>query len=473
VTRLLRPWTLLWTAIAVYAAGFSALSILRYDSFETGRFDLGNMVQSVWSTAHGHFLQVTNLHGEQTSRLAAHFDPILAAFAPLWLVWPSADMLLTAQATLVALGALPVYWLARKHLYSATAGLGFALAYLVYPATQWMTLNEFHPVALACPFLLFAIWYLDENRLVPFAVFAVLAMLTKEEVPLVVAALGVWYAVSRRRWLTGGAIVAFGILAAAIAIEVVVPHFHGASSHFYGRYNAVGGSAAGIVKTAFTRPGRLVSVAFDHRGAHYLLHLALPLAALPLLAPLLLVAVLPELALNLLSSAETQSSIHYHYTAAEIAVLVPAAVLGAKRLGRYARFAPTAALVAAVVGNYILGPLPVWRWLPGGQTLKANAAHVSRHDRIAARALQLIPKDSSVSATNGLGSHLSERKRILSYPLLDRAEWLALDIENPSLGDQNAGDFARTKIEQTIRDRRWRTVFERDGIVILRRARAG
>src|SRR5439155_208929 len=83
------------------------------------------------------------------------------------LAWPSTDMLVVVQAFAVALGALPVFWLARKHLGSQRAGLGFALAYLLYPATQWLVLNEFHPVALACPLLLSAFWYLDEDRLLP------------------------------------------------------------------------------------------------------------------------------------------------------------------------------------------------------------------------------------------------------------------------------------------------------------------
>ena len=74
----------LLAAAAAYAAGFAALSVLRYRAFATGRFDLGNMVQAVWSTAHGHPLQMTNLHGAQISRLAAHVDPILVVFAPLW-----------------------------------------------------------------------------------------------------------------------------------------------------------------------------------------------------------------------------------------------------------------------------------------------------------------------------------------------------------------------------------------------------
>src|SRR5438309_2994215 len=223
--RLQSPSLLLWSAIAAYAAAFSALSILRHRSFQTGRFDLGNMVQAVWSTAHGHPLQLTGLRGDQISRLAAHFDPVLAAFAPLWLVWPSPDSLLVAQAVAVALGALPVFWLARKHLGSERAGAAFALAYLLYPPTQWLTLNEFHPVALACPLLLFAIWYLDEGRLLPFAVCAVLAATTKEEIAFVVAGLGIWYALARGRRLEGAAIAAGGIAVALIAIEVVIPHF--------------------------------------------------------------------------------------------------------------------------------------------------------------------------------------------------------------------------------------------------------
>ena len=161
------------------------------------------MTQAVWATAHGHPLAITNLQGDQVSRLGSHVDPILVAFAPLWWIWPSPSMLLAAQAIAIALGALPVFWLARKHLGSERAGLGFALAYLLYPAVQWLTLAEFHPVALACPLLLFAFWYLDEDRLVPFAIFAVLAALTKEEIPLVIAGMGIWYALSRKRYRVG------------------------------------------------------------------------------------------------------------------------------------------------------------------------------------------------------------------------------------------------------------------------------
>ncbi len=469
------PRALLWTAIAAYAAGFSALSVLGHRAFATGRFDLGNMVQAVWSTAHGHPLQITGLRGDQISRLGAHFDPILAAFAPLWLVWPSPDMLLVAQAVAIALGALPVYRLARKHLGSDRAGLGFALAYLVYPPTQWLTLNEFHPVALACPLLLFAIWYLDEGRLLPFAACAALAATAKEEIALVVAGLGVWYAFAHGRRLAGAAVGVGGLAVALVAIELVIPHFNRAgTSSFFTRYSQVGSTPGGIVHTALTNPGTIVTTALTARGINYLARLVLPLGLLVLLAPLALIAALPELAVNLLSAASPQTSIRFHYTAGLIPVLVAAAVFGAARLTRLRPGAPIAAVavVVAVVSNYLLGPVPLWRYFPGAEQFQARAAEVSQHDRSAARALQLIPRDAVVSATNSLGAHLSARRRILSFPYVQDAQWVAADETAPGYADRLAPLPTAVQLSWLRANPEWRLVFERDGILIFRRASA-
>ena len=461
---------LLAAAIAAYAAGFAALSALRHEAFVTGRFDLGNMVQAVWSTAHGHPLRMTDLHGEQISRLAAHVDPILMLFAPLWWVWPSPHLLLVVQACAVALGAIPVFLLARKHLASSRAALGFGLAYLLYPATGWLTLNEFHPVALATPLLLFAFWYLDEDRLLPFALFAIAAATCKEEIGLVVAGFGIWYALAHGRWLRGAAIAFAGAAWAAVAIAGVIPHYNaGAESDFYGRYGEVGGSAGGILKTAFTHPLRIAEAALGARDLHYLLQLVAPLAALCLLAPLVLVAALPELAINLLSSTTTQTSIHFHYTAGLIPPLVIAAIFGAKRLSRWTLPIALAIVLAALVGNYRLGPIPGWRHLPGGQTFQATAARVTVHDRIAERALRLIPSDAVVSATNTLGAHLSARGRVLSFPFIEDSQWIAADETQPGYADRYAPIPTATQLAALRRNPEWRLVFEEDGILVFRR----
>jgi uncharacterized membrane protein len=468
------PKALLWAAISAYACGFGALSIIRYRSFNAGRFDLGNMTQAVWATAHGHPLAVTNLQGEQVSRLGSHVDPILVLFAPLWWVWPSPSMLLAAQAVTVALGALPVFWLARKHVGSERAGLGFALAYLLYPAVEWLTLSEFHPVALACPLLLFAFWYLDEDRLVPFAVFAGLAALTKEEIPLVIAGMGLWYALSKRRVRTGGAIALLGVLVTAVSLGLVLPHFNeGARSDFYVRYGALGDSPRAILHTAITHPARLLAAAFDWEGIRYLADLLLPLALLFAAAPLVLVAAIPELGLNLLSATDTQTSIHHHYTAGLIPPLIVASVFGAGRLarGEARRGVALAALAVAVMlgANYRLGAFPLWRSLPGAGSYQASAAHVSAHDRVAERALRLIPEGDVVSATNSLGSHLSARRRFLSFPYVQDARWIAADETQPGYADRSDPLATAEGLARLRRSPQWRLVFSEDGVLVFQR----
>ena len=49
--RLTRPAVAVGAMMAVYAGLFAYLSVQRQRAFWTGRFDVGNMVQAVWSTA--------------------------------------------------------------------------------------------------------------------------------------------------------------------------------------------------------------------------------------------------------------------------------------------------------------------------------------------------------------------------------------------------------------------------------------
>ena len=429
----MRPARLVWLAAAVFAAVFATLAILRHRAFASGRFDLGNMTQAVWSTAHGDVLSVTDVHGEQISRLGSHFDPILALLAPLWLLWPSPELLLVVQAVAVGLGALPVFWLAREHLEHELPAAALAGAYLLYPPVQWLTVSDFHPVALACPLLLYAWWFLDQRRLLPFAACAAAAIATKEHVGLAVAGMGVWYAL-RYRLRTGTAIAAAAGLAAIVAALVVVPH-----------YAAAGTSA---FESRYDDPG------LDGRDLSYLASLLLPLALLPLAAPLALVAAGPELALNLLSSTVTQTSVKTHYGATIVPPLLAATVYAVDRLGE--RLAYVAA-GAALVGAIVLGPV-------GRIDIGAGP-----HEAAARRAVALVPNDAAVSATNGLGSHLSARRRIFSFPVLREATWVAVDTRRLTYLDSLEPARAQAPLAQLRRDPRWRIAFADDGVLVFRR----
>ena len=428
------PSRFVWLATAAFAAGFSALAVLRHRAFGSGRFDLGNMTQAVWSTANGDVLSVTDVDGEQISRLGSHFDPILVLLAPLWSLWPSPELLLVVQAVVVAAGALPVFWLARVHLDSERVAAALALAYLLFPPVQWLTVSDFHPVSFACALLLFAWWFLDQRRLLPFALFAAAALATKEHVGLTVAAMGVWYAIRYREPRTGAAIAVVAGSVALVAALAVVPHFAPSGvSAFESRYD---------------------SPSLDGRDVRYLAALLLPLGLLPLAAPLALLPALPELGLNVLSSTITQTSVKTHYAATAIPALLAAAVYGVARVGERAGYVVA---LAALCGAIALGPV-------GRVDIAAGP-----HEAAARRALAIVPDRAPVSATNALGAHLSARRRIFSFPVLREAEWVVVDTRRLTFLDSLRPERARPALAALRSDPDWRLVFAEDGVLVFRR----
>ncbi len=342
--------------------------------------------------------------------------------------------LLVVQAIAVASGAIPVYWLARKRLASDSPAAALAVAYLAYPPVQWLTMSDFHPVALACPLLLYAWWHLDERHLWTFALLAALAMTTKEHVGLAVAAMGIWYAVRYRTPQTGAVIVGLAGAAALVATLVVVPHFAPAgASAFESRYD---------------------SPSLDGRDLAYLAALLVPLLLLPLAAPLAALAAVPELALNLLSSTLSQTSVKTHYAAVAVPALFAATVYGAARVGPRLAYVVVPMTIAAMV---LLGPL-------GRVDLAADG-----HDAAARRALALVPADVPVSATNTLGAHLSDRRRIFSFPVLQEATWVVVDEQRLTFLDSLEPGRSKAALEKLRRDPQWRRVFAQDGVVVFRR----
>ena len=87
-------------------------------------------------------------------------------------------------------------------------------------------LNEFHPVALAAPLLLWAFLYIEEGRWLWALPFLVLAAACKETVPLVIGTMGVYFAIRKRSWrpliLAAVAAVYF-----VVAVWAIIPHFNG------------------------------------------------------------------------------------------------------------------------------------------------------------------------------------------------------------------------------------------------------
>jgi uncharacterized membrane protein len=454
-------------------------SIVRegYGEFRLARFDLGNMVQAVWSTTEGRVLEMTDgATGEQVLRLGLHVDPFLVLLAPLWIVWPSPLSLAFAQVVAVSLGALPVFWLGRRHLGSErTAGL-LALAYLAYPWLAWSAVGAIHPVTFAIPLYLLCIWFLDTNRLLLFSVCALLAMSTGELMGLPIAGLGIWYALARPRRLEGALVALAGAAWTAASIFLVVPAARGGSSVYYGFYDEVGGSPYGILRMLFTDPASVLGALVDAHDVIYVVWLALPLCGLFVFSPGLAAIGLPQLLANALSDFRSMTDPRYHSVAAVVPFLMAASVYGVSRLPERRR--PRAAVLVLLVSALFALGLGPWSRavgvVPLGSPDPLSASHV---DALRA-AVTLVPEGSPVASSNVAGAHLSARRYLFTLPVLGSAEWVVVDRADPFLASPDSPILSqrpavlRSLVRRLEQDPGWSKVFERESVLVFRRAGA-
>ncbi len=470
---------------ALFAVVYGLLSWFKYRAYMDARFDLGNMVQAVYNTAHGHLLEITtgDLHPRQMSRLGAHVDPILALFALPWLVLPSPVMLLVLQAVIVATGAWPAYRLGTRFTRSPRAGALLAGAFLLYPVLGFLVLNEFHPVALATPLLLWAFLYVEEDRWLLAAPFLVLAALSKETVPLVLALMGAYFALRKRSWrpliLTVLAAIYF-----AVAVWVVIPHYSGGQSAFIARYGAYGEGAGAVAKTALLHPIATARDLLRPSNVRYWLQLLWPFGFVSLLSPLTLLVSAPDALLNALSSVKFQRDIRFHYTATEISFVFVAAALGLMRLWRWLGGGfrkPESAmrgqllgretlallvLLVALGANYFMGPLPFS--LPGAAYHGhdyARSAHATALDQ----AVRMIPPLARVSVNNNLGGQLSARPVVYTFPAVAGADWVIVDKKNRWYFDHVKPAPYDAALGRLVLNRDFVNVFAKDGVYVFKR----
>jgi uncharacterized membrane protein len=198
----------------------------------------------------------------------------------------------------------------------------------------------------------------------------------------------------------------------------------------------------------------------------YLFLLLVPLLLLWALEPVLALAAFPVLALNLLSDFWSMNRIEYQYVSAIVPCLFAAAAIGAGKLGRkWGVVAATCVLV--VVGLACLsGPLASIGTY--NESYRPSAAKI---DAIR-DAMALVPASAPVTASNRIGAHLSERRRIFIFPVRSAAEWVVVDTDDSWLaktGEAENPVVYRSQLARLQADTAWRPVFDRDGVLVYRR----
>ena len=438
----------LYALIALASSLLIAVAVRRHLAFESGAFDLGIFDQALWNTAHGRPL-FSSLKGGIVL-LGDHFDPFHLVLVPFYRLAPSPLIPLVAQGLALALGAVPLYWLARERFPGSVLTVLFPLLYLLYPPLRYANRVDYHPTAFVPALLLFALYCMERERWGRMVGFLVLAGLCKENVPAAGIAVGLYLTLTGRPRRLGIALsVGFAVWLAA-GILWVIPAFNPSGYAYFQRYQ-LGGSSWLVGR-------KLV----------YLAHLFGPVAFLPILAPARLLMALPFLAQNLLSTMPAQSSIAHHYALESVPFVFYAALGGAahllERFGSAANRRPAhRGLAAALLAASLL-------FHGRSETWYLRQYPTTPHLTLLAATVQTIPPDVAVSTQNLIAPHLSHREFIYLFPdlgssTLSRAQYVILDLAlDPwPAGPSFDGGIAR------LPGKGYTRLVDREGILVFRR----
>jgi len=189
--------------ILTYSIVFSIATILRHYAFKTRAWDLGIFTQSFWTTLYANkfFYHTCELFVNPSgSFFGVHFSPILFLILPFYRIYTAPETLLIIQSFVIALAALPMYKLAREYNHdNRMVGLTFALAYLFYPAIQWVNWYDFHVQAFLPLFLSFAVYYTTKENWPRYFVFLTLSLMCEEHVAFIASFIGLYIAWSHRK----------------------------------------------------------------------------------------------------------------------------------------------------------------------------------------------------------------------------------------------------------------------------------
>jgi uncharacterized membrane protein len=421
--RRLGAWCLVVSALLItaYTAYFAHVTTDAYRAYGYRTFDLAIYDQGVWLLSRFHAPFVTaigrNLFGD-------HAQYSLLALVPLYWVRPDATTLLLVQAVVLALGAMPVYLLAMRRSLGPVLATVLVAAFLLHPALGQSNLENYHPDSFLVPILGFAIYAAVERRPRLFVVCSALALLCKEDVVFVLLPIALWYGFRRDR-RTGVLVAIASVVVAVVDTNVVMRSLVGVSTRNAFRIPfstctracSVTRHVSDFAKTVLTKPATAVRylLAGDRPNGRpfYAWQMVAPTGLAFLVSPGIAMTAALALAVNVLSTVSYQHQIAYHYSMELLPALFMGTVFAVSRIPDARRRAIAVAIVgcSAVASSIMWGAFPFSRQ-PLPPHASPSSAYVAGLNAVADR----LPASASVSAYDGLLTHVDHRTRVYMWP---------------------------------------------------------
>ncbi|MCH8830844.1 MAG: DUF2079 domain-containing protein, partial [Planctomycetes bacterium] len=395
--------------------------------------------------------------------LGEHVQGIHLLLIPFHLIWPSHLLLELCESLALASGAIPVFFLARRHTGSDRWGLCLAAAYLCSFPLHFLDiavdLKTFRPISFGVPLMLFAIDQMERRRYCTMIVLLLFAVSAKEDFAVIVSLLGIWMAtahwrnartdaIARREKRLGIGLAVCGAAYVLLVIKVVIPAFRGGAPHYAAYFGALGNTPGDIVHHLFTQPLVVLEKLFSGRSFYSALALLLPIGFLPLLSPGRLLVAAPLFGvLCLLDFSDRPIIPYHHFHAPLLPILFWSAAAGLGRVENLqtrfirvsqtgaAHFALMCAVCSAAVLSYYPGSFAFWdSGATGSQGTYWQTRFVPGKRAELFRTVQaLVPEEARVFSTDFIHTRFTHHRRSYDFSAFPRKS--DAEIAKPVAGE--------------------------------------
>lgn len=441
-----KSYLIVIAAMILYFAVFSYISVWKYQTFQYNAMDLAIINQVFYNSAQGDWF-ASSIHPE--NYLGDHVPIILFLLLPIYFLFQSPVTLLILQTAILALTAWPLYLISKKVLNKNWA-IFVSLAWLLNPFVHNINLFEFHFLPFALIFILFAFYFFQVKKFIPFILCALLAMLVREDVALVIFFFSVLAFIEKRniKWIVAPLIGSVIYFLAAMKINSLFAPAENYKFLIY--YSWFGQTPLEVLKNFVTQPHVFIAHLLRFQNLEFLLGIFLPFMFIPIIAPLYLILALGIFAQFILGASGTSSLLlSTHYSALILPAVFIAWIFGFKKIiSNQAGKISAVAIEFKNLASIILATTIIYSALALGPLL-GSLQGLAQNSQILAKtnqkntALNLIPQDASVAATYEFLTNLSTRSNIYSfnYAFLGKQQFLTSNYTLPSDVEYLAIDF--------------------------------
>lgn len=472
-------------------------------------FDQGIFNQVFWNNLHGRWFEgslsstesVAVAQGEVPDvayhRLGQHFTPALLLWLPWYALFPSPAGLSVLQVTLVTVAGFVLYALAR-HYHPPRLSAWIAVSYYGAIAVISPTLANFHDICQIPLFIFGLLLALEKRQWWLVGILALFTLAVREDSGVVLFGIGFYLLASRRfPWLGLGVCgLSLGYMLAVT--NLIMPLFStDVSQRFmieeFGQFvDGEEASTLDVLLGILKNPWRLIVEIISpiDRTLRYLLGQWVPLAFLPVISPAAwALAGFPTLKILIQQQDITALSLHLRYAMTLVPGLFYGAILWwsahAERFDRPFRRFWAACIALSLFFTVTANPNRTLSWLIPDSFqpwVYVSPARQWQHSQAIRSLLTQIPAHASITATDHIVAHVSNRREVLRFPRLRlrndegksvRVEYAIADLWYLQQYESAFEDYRKSlrgaieDVEQFL-ERRYGLIDLKDGVALLR-----